>query len=93
METATASTPAPGATPSDDKAKAQPESGKTKLDEIQAQVKESAHAAGQDIARHVHDLEKTNAKHVARAKRNIKADVAKVKKATRKLGDKFKKTQ
>ena len=87
MATATPTTPAPAAPPSDEKTNAQPESARTKFDQIQAKAQESAHAAGQDIARHLHDLEKTNAKHVARAKREVKADVAKVRKATAKLGN------
>ncbi len=41
----------------------------------------------------MHDFEKTNAKHIARAKRDIKADAAKVKKAAAELGDTFKKNK
>jgi len=89
MATATQRTPASATTASDDTAKAQPESGKTKLHEFEAKAKKNAHAAGRNIARHLHDFEKTNAKHVARAKRDIKARVAKMKKATRKVGAKF----
>ena len=55
------------------------EGATTKLDRIQVNVK-----------KHLQDLEKTNAKYVARAKREIKADVAKVRKATRRLGAKLK---
>lgn len=45
------------------------------------------------LDRRLHDVEKTNAKRVARAKREIKADVAKIKKAAAKLGHKFKKNK
>jgi hypothetical protein len=93
MATATASTPASGAAASGHKAKARPERGKTKLDRIEAKIKKNAHAAGKNIARHLHAFEKTNATHVARAKREIKADVAKVRKATADLGDKFNKNK
>ena len=51
-------------------------------DKIKARVAE----ARTNLDRRLHDLEKTHAKHVARAKRKIKADVAKAKKATGKLG-------
>jgi len=85
------STPAPGATASGHKTKAQPASGKTALDRVEAKAKANVREAGQDIARHLHDLEKTTAKHVARAKREMKADTAKIKKAAVALGGKFKK--
>ena len=88
MATATASTRTSRAA-SEDMTRPQAESGTTKLERVEAKVKKNAHAAGQDIARHLHEFEKTNTKHVARAKRHIKADVAKFRKATRKLGAKF----
>ena len=65
MATATASTPAPGATPSGDKSAAKPERGTTKLDRIGTRANAHVRAAGQNIARHLRALEKTNAKHVA----------------------------
>jgi len=91
MATVTQSTPASAAAAPAGKTAAQRQSGQTKLDQIGAKVKKNAHAAGKNIARHLHDLGKTNAKHVARAKRAIKADVAKVEQATAALGSKFKK--
>jgi hypothetical protein len=104
MTTGTQNTAASGLKAFEDRIKAQVEEGKTKLDQFEAKAKEKRtetetaavaklQTSKQDIDRKLQDLKTTHETHVARAKSDIEADVAKFKTAVADLGARIKGNQ